>query len=167
MALQHGCCYIPEPLALFRWLGRGNVYSGLRNHELYKNVISRIIQDLAKPEYEDVTRLMIEGDCLKFVQPYACSPIVIGKALSEVKNPNQQIYNLFWYFTKRYIREIFSPETFSKLRREWIVSPIDKAFHNTRGILKNLLDRVYSRAFHNYDRGRSLIKNGLKARNKG
>jgi glycosyltransferase involved in cell wall biosynthesis len=160
IALRYGCCYIPEPLALLRWLDRGYVYSGLHNPKYYKEVYGRIIKLLASPEYEDIAGLMIRGRCLQFIQLHARTPLLTYRLLRDVEEPNSQVISLFLYITGEYLRERIGPKALSTLWQQGVISPVEAAVRVTKGLIKNLCDRAYARAFHEYDQLRSRIKKG-------
>jgi hypothetical protein len=158
IALRYGCCYIPEPLALFRWFNRGYFFNGINNRSYYKEVFFRIIRLLVSPEYADVAPLMARGRSLQFILLHARSPIAVWRAIHSVKERNRYADTIFWYLTVEYLCETLGPNALCAVWQKNLVKPAKDVVHETQGLSKNLYDRIYARLFHEYDRTRSFIK---------
>jgi glycosyltransferase involved in cell wall biosynthesis len=152
---RHGCCYVPEPTAVFRWLGDSYYYRGTNNKTVYKRVFTRLMQLLTSPEYCDVIDFMIASKSMRFVRHSMRNPINVYQSLLGSGLNTNKGQKLFWHLTFAYIQEL-PPEFFSLLQKT--ISSIVDQFRKNIGLIKNYFDRLYSHSFHQYHKIKSALR---------
>src|SRR5262249_49555748 len=134
----------------------------LQNQKRYREVFENIVRLVASPEYEDITPSIIQGRCLQFIQLYARTPNTVLHALQTAPKLNKHAAALFFYVSVEYLKDAYGPVAIKVALQQKVFKPLAWTLHVTAGRVKNLCARAYARAFHEYDRTRSIIRRGFK-----
>ncbi len=150
IVFRHGCCYIPESLAAFRWIEGSYLDATHKTPNQYRQFCTTMLQLLASPEYRDITPLLIRARSLRAAKPFARNPYVVFQTLRGIKTEESRA--LLHHLTMEYILvDLTNP--LRKLVRTTCV----RVFY----YLKNLYDRAFARSFHEYDRVRHVVRKKL------
>ncbi len=143
---RYGICYIPEQLAVFRYSPRSYSATGRRNFAKYSDVFSEFMRLLASPEYEDIAKLVIKADWLFTCPLMVRNPVTAMKAVNGVEKKNIHANALISMVARDFLRD--SAVFGARGSFELLIRPV----LNGAGIVKNLGDQIFARAFHEYDR---------------
>jgi glycosyltransferase involved in cell wall biosynthesis len=176
VALRHGCCYVPEILAVIN--SSDNSYSRViwNDHARFKKICTKLFQLLASSEYEDITSSVMQCRSLYILTPWGRAPSVVFNALCSLRNRNRYAHKLFWHLAQYYIYGLLpqwilsSPEVSRLLAKRsarqmsMIMQSIHDGYVTTVCYLQNIRDRGYARSFHEYHRIRTYIQRLLSCR---
>ena len=86
IALRHGACYVPEPLTQWRVMPQSYMTAGLRKWGAQQEVVSRILELLHSPAYQDVLPWFKKSGAMAFA-PRATLAILAHRRYWSFLNP--------------------------------------------------------------------------------
>lgn len=107
MALRHGLCVVPEPLAVFNINPKSYYHRNRRDKDGYREMLESMLKLLTQPEYRDVAELMKQGGSL-FVFDWPMLELVLSRREYRHFATPTFVRKALWHATKLFLKR-FTP----------------------------------------------------------